>query len=160
MENNAPFLAPVRNYEFDPGNEYKWFVYFDQANAVRKYASDSENLSVLQSLAGKYTPERIYRDFVKLYDVTESNFNPNALNTIAVIAESYGDDAAEINYLFSIMYFGMLSEQHKKDAKLGKRIKRLAVYQALFDTYKAEGPSYYPSRKWWLLDSLCSQRGF
>lgn len=160
MENNAPRLAPVRNFEFDPSNEYKWFVYFDQANANRKYASDAENLNELQSLAAKYSPERIYRDFVKLYDATEYNFNPNALNIIAGIAESYGDDAAEVNYQFTIMYFGMLSEQHKKDTKLGKRIKRLAVYRALFDTYTAQEASYYPSRKWWLLDSLCSQRGF
>src|SRR5215216_2190329 len=160
MENNASPLADFQSMEFDSRSKYKWFVYFDQANSNRLQTGYVENLRELQNFAAKYSPERIYRDFVKIYDATEININPNTLDLIAEISESYDDDAAKINYLFTIIYFAMLSEQNKKDQQLGKRIKRLAIYQALFDKVQAEEVRYYVPRKWWLIDAQCSQRGF
>ena len=160
MENNAFPLADFQSMEFDSRSKYKWFVYFDQANADRQHTGYVENLRELQNFATKYPSERIYRDFVKIYDATEININPNTLDLIAEISESYDDDAGEINYLFTIIYFAMLSEQNQKDKQLGKRIKRLAIYQALFDKVQAEEVRYYAPRKWWLIDAQCSQRGF
>jgi hypothetical protein len=146
--------------ESDPSNQHKWFTYFDQLHPDKQYANYVEHLRELQNFAAKYSAQRIYRDFVKIYEGTVLNINPEILKLIARISESYGEDAADLNYLFTIIYFAMLSEQHRKDARLGKRIKRLAVYQALFDQYPAEEINYYPSRKWWLLEAQCSQRGF
>ncbi len=160
MDNNTTNLTTVQNLEFEHSNKYKWFVYFDQAISDRKHSSYVEHVETLQNFAAKYSPERIYRDFVKIYDATESSVNPDTLDLIALTSEAYADDAADINYLFTIIYFAMLSEQHRKDTKLGKRIKRFAVYQALFDKVEVEEVTYFPPRKWWLIDAQCIQRGF
>ena len=160
MENNASPLADFQSMEFDSRREYKWFVYFDQANADRQHTGYVENLRELQNFATRYSPDRLYRDFVKIYDATEINVNPKTLDLIAEISESYYDDAANINYLFTLIYFALLSEHNKKNQQLGKRIKRLAVYQALFDKVQAEEVRYHVPRKWWLIDAQCSQRGF
>ena len=109
MENNASPLADVQSMEFDSRREYKWFVYFDQANADRQHTGYVENLRELQNFATRYSPDRLYRDFVKIYDATEINVNPKTLDLIAEISESYDDDAANINYLFTLIYFAMLS---------------------------------------------------
>ncbi len=158
MGSNIPNFATAQGLNTD--NQYKWFVYFDETVSDRNHAGYVENLRKLQKFAAKYSPERIYGDFVKIYDATQYNVNPDTLDLIAVISESYGSDAADMNYLLTIIYFAMLSEQHRKDTKLGKRIKRLAVYQALFDKVQPEEVTYFPPRKWWLIDAQCSQRGF
>jgi hypothetical protein len=154
MEPNTTNFAAFQNLELDPSNKY------DRAISVRKSPGYMENLRQLQIFAAQYSPERIYRDFVKIYDVTEYNISSDTLALIAEASESYGDNGGDISYLFTMIYFAMLSEQRRRDTKLGKRVIRLAVYQALFDTLNSEEVTYYPPRKWWLIDAQCSQMGF
>ena len=82
--------------------------------------------------SGKYGVDKLYYDYVKIYDRTERNINEDVLIYITQIANEYDEqDILEVDIMFSILYMAMISEENKEYSKLGKRIKRLGVYSLL-----------------------------
>jgi len=92
---------------------------------------DFEYFATLKQLASKHTAARLYQDFVTVYDATGCQVRTDTLALIDKIAAAYGGDAATVEYTLTVIYAGMVAEQNKAYAVLGKRMKRLGVYQVL-----------------------------
>ena len=63
--------------------------------------------------------------------------------------------------IFSILYLAMISEENKKNTKLGKRIKRLGIYSLLKENKSVEeSATFMKKMKWREIDKMCIERGF
>ncbi|MDE6750863.1 MAG: hypothetical protein K2K21_17630 [Lachnospiraceae bacterium] len=71
------------------------------------------------------------------------------------------EDRLDFNVWYSVIYLGMVAEEKRKHAVLKKRIKRLGMYQILFEKMSAvEAATFSTGKKVAELCPLCSERGF
>jgi chorismate mutase len=146
--------------EFDKGKIDDWCVYRLQGGR-RTAPKDIEYFGRLQQLSAVHGADNIYADFVKIYDVTDSQVNQSVLNEITQLAPKYGRDSLEIDKLFTIIYAGMIAEENKQHTKLGKKVKRLGLHQLLKEHFQPqEAASFSIGKPWRELDGECCQRGF
>lgn len=121
----------------------------------------------LQEVQNKHQNYQLYEDFIKIYDRTTNKFDANILPYIANLLEKYVEDTnLKCTYaasykdclpclytVLSVMYAGMVAEENKdiklestpeerQKAKscnpLGKRVKRLGMYQILVEGMSPE----------------------
>jgi hypothetical protein len=153
--------------EFDKGSFDNWCVYLSKQNEPRYAPKDVEYFSALKKLGDKHLPQKIYDDFLLYYNHTTKNISKKVLRIITEISETYKEDAEEIDMWFSVIYAGMVAEENKENAMLGKRIKRLGMHQLLCENMEVQKAANF-SRKpenyngvWWkYLDRLMKQRNF
>lgn len=147
--------------EYDRGSFDKWCVYFTNRNGKRNPPRDADYFRQLKTLATKYGTERIYNDFVRVYNVTGKDVEQFSLDTITEIAAFYGNDTLAVDILFSTLYMAMISEENKANTHLGKRIKRLGIHKLLVE---GESVSYAANfmydMNWQKIAALCKERGF
>jgi len=145
---------------YDKGSFDNWCVYIRKEN--RTYApKDTEYFTRLQHLAKKHTNTKIYEDFVRIFNQTTSKINAETLKLIENLSGKYSDDATEIRLWFTVMYAGMVAEENKANKILGKRIKRLGVYQVLILQRSPEhAANYGRGKKWKYLDEIMQEYGF
>ena len=125
-------LRNNRKVVFDSGTFDDWCVYVLEANGVRNAPRDNTYFAALHSIAQKYPNNKVYADFVKIYDLTTPTIETYVLSLIDEIVETYNDeDKIIIEQWFSVIYGGMIAEENKTNAVLKKRIKRLGMYQVL-----------------------------
>lgn len=147
--------------EYDRGSFDDWCVYLTKSNGSRKPPRDVDYFNQLKQLAAKYGVERIYNDYVRVYNLTGKQVDENALSEISRIASVYGDDALEVDVIFSILYMAMIAEEQKKFTRLGKRIKRLGIYKLLIENRSVgEAANFMRGMGWRDIDHLCRERGF
>ena len=118
--------------EYDKGNFDNWCVYMTNPAKVRRPPLDRDYFNELKALADKYGADRVYRDFVAIYDVTKKDIDVAVLETITQIAAGYGTDALFVDKLFTTFYMAMTAEENYPYTILGRKIKRLAAYEILF----------------------------
>lgn len=123
---------------------------------------DKDYFDFLIHISQKYGKEYVYEDFVNIFDQTNKNIDPNVLDMITEIArQRYCEDSLEVDIQFTIIYMTMIAEENKERTKLGKRIKRLGVYSALFENKTSEDASNFLRGMCWReIDILCKDRGF
>jgi len=93
---------------------------------------DRDYFSMLQELVKKYSVDKIYKDFVSVYNIVKKDIHKEDWKKIRKIASQYDlNDMLVVGKLYCILYVTMLAEQNNHHSILGKRIKRLAVYQLL-----------------------------
>lgn len=129
----------------------------------RKYAPrDEEYFSYFIEMAEKYSSEKIYNDYVEIYEMTTSQINKEIFDDIKHISMSYDEeDELDIHIWFSVVYLAMVAEERKKYAVLKKRIKRLGMYQILFEGMTAkEAATFSTGKNVKELSPLCEERGF
>jgi len=119
--------------EYDRGGFDDWCVYFTDTNGTRKPPRDVDYFKQLTELAEKYSVEKVYTDYVQVYNLTGKEVEQPALAEISRISASYGRDALDVDVIFSILYMAMIAEERKKYTRLGKRIKRLGIYKLLIE---------------------------
>jgi len=107
----------------------------------------------------------VWEDFMKLYKLATSEVNYEVItliNRIVRNTEVYPKNKREtIRKYWAVIYLGMVAEENKENAPLGKRIKALGMYQLLIEDYSAENAANCSRKmKWPELDKLCKQRGF
>jgi uncharacterized protein DUF7004 len=153
--------------EFDKGLFDNWCVYLTRQGQEKYAPKDAAYFSVLKCLGEKHGRQKIYDDFLLYYNHTTKNISKRVLRIISEIAETYNDDAEEIDIWFSVIYAGMVAEGNKENAILGKRIKRLGMYQILCEDMDAEKaanfsrkPENYEGQWWKYLDGLMKERDF
>jgi hypothetical protein len=141
--------------EFDNGNFDEWCVYLETQKTRRYAPTDIEYFARLQELGKVHGFQKIYDDFLKVYNLTDKNVSNSINDLITELSAHYGPDCIEIDMWFSVIYAGMIAEENKKYAILKKRIKRLGIYQVLI---RAESPAYAANfskgKKWRELDSI------
>lgn len=147
--------------EYDWGSFDEWCVYMNDSSGSRKPPRDTDYFAQIQALSSKYGVEKIYKDYVAVYNLTGKQVEPSVFERIAEIADTYGDDALIIEKIFSILYMAMIAEERKKFTKLGKRIKRLGLHKLLYENASVtEAANFMRGMGWKDIDQLCKMRGF
>lgn len=122
---------------------------------------DRQYFLALEKWAGSLGADKVYGDFVRIYEPTGADLNPRILSDIEEVAATYGKAADDAELWFTVLYAGMVAEENKKNSQLKKRIKRLGVHQLLLEGLSpAKAATLSRDKKWWMLDLLCERRGF
>ncbi|MBN1365892.1 MAG: hypothetical protein JW976_13875 [Syntrophaceae bacterium] len=147
--------------EYDWGIFDDWCVYLTKAGAMRYAPKDVEYFTRLHQLSSSHSAKKIYEDFVEVYNRTTKKIDNAVLALITDISRKYGSDELEVDVLLSIIYAGMVAEENKENAILGKRIKRLGMHQVLIQNITpATAAHFSKGKKWRVLDVECKNRGF
>ena len=146
--------------EYDKGKIDNWCVYMTNSDGVRRPPLDRDYFGELKALADEYGAERVYGDFVNIYDLTTKDTEDDVLIHITKIAETYGN-SLEVDKLFTTFYMALTSEENYPNTKLGRRIKRLAAYEILFSGRDVDDAvTFMKKMSWKNIDALCRERGF
>lgn len=148
-----------RKVVFDQGKFDSWCVYVIEANGNRKAPFDEEYFSDLQQINYKYTNDKVYNDFILIYEPTNINIEKGVLDIIDKIVETYDDeDKILIEQWFTVIYAGMIAEENKLNAILKKRIKHLGVFQSLVLNMKPkDAATFSKGKRWRELDEIMKQ---
>lgn len=147
--------------EFDRGNFDDWCIFLTRPAHPRFAPKDWQYFTRLQELAAAYGKEKVYGDFVIVFGNTDKILNADLLDRISTFSHDYTQDALRADIVFTLLYAGMLAEENKAHAPLGKRIKRLGVYQVVMEGMAPrEAATYSVGRPWQELAKLCESRGF
>lgn len=164
--NNKEEIVTSNDYHFwfDTGNIDDWCVHCLKPDGKMWFAYDREYLSWIRKMAKFYGTDKVYDDFVKVYDSVKYDFNMG--DAYDIIHEVSGHYNGNTEHYWTYFWMTMVAEERKENAIVGKRIKRLAVYNLLFDKYKLSYVlTYMDTRRnkgmnWRILDELCYERGF
>ena len=147
--------------EYDKGSFDDWCVYYTNAAGVRKPPKDTDYFEFLLNLTNKYSVEKVYSDYVQVYNWTGKQPSQDVLNRISTLSASYGDNALAVDVVFTILYMAMIAEERKAYTKLGKRIKRLGIHALLIENVPVNSAANFMRGMGWReIDNLCRQRGF
>lgn len=147
--------------EYDTGKFDKWCVYLTDSNGNRNPPRDSDYFGTLLKLSEKYSAQKLYEDFVCVYELVGKQVDNRDLAQISRIAQKYGDDSTGLDIIFTILYMAMISEENKAYTKLGKRIKRLGIYALLIEHKSvADSVNFMRGMNWRQIDALCKEKGF
>jgi hypothetical protein len=157
-------IKSVRNrniVEFDLGSFDNWCVYLRRPGQMRYAPRDTEYFSKLKDFGNIHTSQKIYDDFVRFYTHTDKTINPEILDLITKLSDTYGTDTEEMDIWFTVIYAGMIAEENKQFAILKKRIKRLGMHQVLLEGMDPTlAANYSKEKKWRDLDVVMKARGF
>lgn len=160
-------MAVIKNFqdgsiiERDKGSFDNWCVYLTRPDIQRYAPKDIQYFQRLKDLSKLHTAERIYDDYVRIYEMTNKDISSSILTAITEIASEYGDNSIEIDILYTILYLGMVAEENKANTKLGKRIKRLGMHQILIEDIEARiAANFSRGMGWRDIDAECNKRGF
>jgi hypothetical protein len=148
---------------FGPGKFDEWLIYFVSHSNVTYFPKDVEYFSTLDSVGQVYGHMNLYRDFLTLYNWigTEEVAKPEVIEWICAMAGGYGKYRNRIINVFAILYAGMVAEEKKEHKVLGKKIKRLGIYQVLIDREQpAFSANFSRGMKAAQLKVECEKRGF
>jgi hypothetical protein len=160
----ARLIKEIRNgnvVEYDSGAFDNWCVYLKRPNMGRYAPRDNEYFRKLLALGRTHGFQKIYNDFITIYNQTNKSISPGVLQLITSISNGYGADAEEIEIWFTVIYAGMVAEENKEFTKLGKRVKRLGMHQVLIDKMAPEHAANFSKGKPWReLDAIMVTKGF
>ncbi len=147
--------------EFDQGNFDAWCIFLTRPGRPRFAPRDWQYFTRLQALAGVRGADSTYADFVAIFDATTRTLDASLLARISQMSAAYAPWAMRADIVFSLLYAGMLAEENKVFAPLGKRIKRLGVHQVVLEGMAPRDAAVYSvGRPWQELAKLCESRGF
>lgn len=147
--------------EYDKGSFDEWCVYYTNSDGVRKPPKDTDYFAQLRDLAKRFTKDKVYNDYILVYNWTEKKINPKVLDDITALSASYNVSAAEADVIFTVLYMAMIAEENKENTKLGKRIKRLGVYKLLKEGASVnDAANFIRGMKWHEIDKMCRKYGF
>lgn len=144
---------------FGKGNFDEWAVLLEHPTYPHM-PTDEWYFKKLVKFSLYSSPPELYDQFVDIYDVTTKEVSQFALDKISGIAKKY-PYPLEVEIVLCILYMGMIAEENKQGAILGKKIKRLGVYQTLIEglgPFKAAHYSRGQSADY--LVQVCKFRGF
>ena len=149
--------------EYDKGKFDEWCVYLSSPYGNRHPPRDVDYFFELKELSKKYGVNRLYQDYILVYQRTNGYVSNEVLSFISQIAKTYGVDALKIDTIFSIlyMYMAMIAEERKQNTRLGKRIKRLGIYALLIENRTVwDSANFMRGMGWREIDALCKAKGF
>lgn len=120
--------------------------------------TDKEYFQWIKALAHTYGVTQVYNDFCEIYDIVEQDlYRDKAMSLIIDIDTHYNEDTV---LWWIVFYMTMVAEENKEKAILGKRIKKLGVYNILIDEYKIDDVvQYMKGMRWQQLNELMMERG-
>lgn len=146
--------------EYDRGGFDDWCVYYTNATGSRRPPYDIDYFSELKDLTNEYGVDKIYNDYVQIYNATGKEIDESVLDMIDDIASSYAEGLS-VNVMFTILYMAMIAEERKENTHLGKRIKRLGIHTLLIDGLSiSDAANFMRGMGWREVSRLCEERGF
>lgn len=137
-----------------------WCVYVlkSKNKGLRWTPKDKEYFRWLQVQGKKYGNDKVYEDFLKLYDVIDKDTSfEEVVNITREINKGY---PKKFHYWWVILALTLIAEENKKFAPLGKKVKLLGVYNILKEGYSvAKTTQYMKGMKWYELEDLLIERG-
>ena len=147
--------------EYDRGGFDDWCVYLTDASGKRKPPRDIDYFAQLRSLAERFGTDKVYNDYVKVYELTGKQVSKADLDCISRLSEEYGASANQVDTIFFILYMAMIAEERKAGTRLGKRIKRLGIHKLLIENIPVrEAANFMRGMGWRDIARLCEERGF
>lgn len=147
--------------EFDSGCFDGWCVFVTTPGNARFAPTDVQYFTRLKILSEKFGPQKIYDDFVVIFNRTTKHVDLKVFELIAVLSRFYNTDAVEMELWLNVIYAGMIAEENKENAILKKRIKRLGIHQVLIDGMTPEKAAVFSKgKKWKELDEIMRFKGF
>jgi hypothetical protein len=123
--------------------------------------ADVQYFTRLKVIGETFGPQKVYDDFVVIYNRTSKNVDPKVFNLISSLSNFYNEFAEELELWLNVIYAGMIAEENKEKAILKKRIKRLGVHQVLIDNISPEKAAVFSKgKKWKELDEIMKLKGF
>ncbi len=155
-------LQNNRTVIFDSGRFDDWCVYVVESKGSKKAPLDETYFSDLFQISQNYPNNKVYNDFVKIYERTNRTIDNDVLRLIDEIVATYNDEHKIIvEQWFTVIYAGMIAEENKENAILKKRIKRLGMHQVLVLNIPArEAAKFSYGKNWKELDKLMKSLGF
>ena len=144
---------------FEQGKFDNWCVYLRHTNGYAVVPKDEEYFEKVLFLSNNFDANKVYNDFLKIYNNTSDAINLETLNNIYQISRDYGQYADLWWLIFTIIYAAMIAEENKEHAILKKRIKALGIYQVLFENFSPYQASIFSKKKNWKeLDIIMKER--
>lgn len=146
---------------FSQGHFDKWCVVYSKKDAPDEWVRDIDYFENLRKFAAEDGAEKVYQDFLDIYNHTGKDVEQDVLSKIDGIAKTYTSDELEVNKTFVMIYGGMIAEENKENTKLGKRIKRLGIHKLIKENVSVEeAANFMRGLVWRDIDKMCSDRGF
>ena len=146
---------------YDKGRFDDWCIYEVFDNGKKSAPKDIDYLNELNKYTKIFDRNKIYQDFVQIYNLTNNQLELSIILEIKNISNTYANYSKDFFRIFAIIYMGMVAEENKKNTKLGKRIKRLGIYYLLV---KEKSPSYCANfmkeKNWKEIDKICLEGNF
>jgi hypothetical protein len=155
-------LMGGRTVIFDSGNFDDWCVYVVETSGKRRAYFDYQYFADFQSVSKRYPEDKVYNDFITIYEATSDRIDDEVLSLIDSIVETYEEaDRHIMEQWYVVIYGGMVAEENKQFAKLKKRIKRLGMHQILKLNFPAkDAANFSKGQNWRYLDTLMQALGF
>lgn len=147
--------------KYGRGKYDEWCVYLCDGCGMCQAPKDEEYFAELKHLAESFGINKVYSDFIKVYNSTGSKVSQDVLARISILAKEYGKSALQIDILFTILYMAMIAEENKAGTHLGKRIKRLGIHKLLIENKSVfEAANFMRGMDWREIARLCKECGF
>mgnify|MGYP006307581617 CR=1 FL=1 len=147
--------------EFDTGSFDDWCVYVIRKSGERFAPTDVQYFSRLKKLAKVHGTQKIYDDFTVVFNRVTKEVDARIFNLIFLLSRYYNSNQLEMEIWLGVLYASMVAEENKKNARLGKRIKRLGMHQVLIEGMAPEeAAAFSKGKKWRDLDKLMKAKGF
>jgi hypothetical protein len=157
MATTKILLSDGTKLYFGRGKFDDWCIYVEKRDGTIDYPLDSWYFDELQKLGYN---KQIYDDFCLIYDITTKNLSAIVAMVCKALAVNHKDWQI-LELIYSILYMGMIAEENKENAILGKRIKRLGMYQTLIECEDSVfSANFSRGKPWRELDKECTSRGF
>ena len=144
---------------FAKGRFDHWCIYHVRnqfAHAVR----DEEVFALMQKYTNTMQRFTLYQDFLCVFKLVTNQLNYGLVNYINRLSKKY-DRPAEVQFILTFLYAGMVAEENKAKAILKKYMKRLGVHQVLIECMPPRAAANYSrNKKWQELQLECEARGF
>jgi len=146
---------------WDKGRIDAWCVYIVK-DGKRRAPLDTEYFDYIMKLGERVGEDHTYAIFCSVWELAEKEPQDKASRVIDGLVALIPPAMRESGRLwFNVLYMGMVSEENYPNTKLGKRIKRLGVYQLLFENMSPfEAANWSKTKPWRELADECEQRGF
>ena len=147
---------------FDDGKFDHWCVYIKDKSG-KNPPLDNEYFDFFIRLGKKYTNEKVYEDFVKIYNLVSNNVEKKVTDLIIDLAKkNYKEDISkDVAINFTVVYAGMVAERNKRYTLLKERIKRLGMHQILVLKHSSGyAANFSKGKKAKDLDVICRGYGF
>lgn len=132
---------------------------------------DIDYMQDVRDLAAKYGRDRVWKSFLELYEsipqVRGVNLTRAMTEKVIEIASQYPEEE-NLRKTLDCLLCAMIAENNrlriygsKYDTKLGKKIKALGVYQAIYETNMTirQVADYSKFRNWRWISHECAKRG-
>ncbi len=148
---------------FDGGKKDSYCVYIEPTGKSRYAPPDEVYFQWILDLTDKYSVNKVWNDFNKIYNIVEKNADYKISEQLIYDIDTTYDEDTIVWWM--VFYLTMVAEENYKTSygeptKLGKRIKRLGVYNILFDKMDIDYVTQYMKHKHWtILDNYMKERG-